>query len=67
MMMVMILYLGTSLFPLRKYHLFLISNFCHVVNVVCFLLGNSPVSEFYMLTFCSAVSVPSSQAGRYEK
>jgi hypothetical protein len=25
---------------------FLISNFRHVLNVVCFLLGNSPVSEF---------------------
>ena len=27
---------------------FLISNFRHVLNVVCFLLGNSPASEFYM-------------------
>jgi hypothetical protein len=32
-------------------YLFLISNFCHVLNVVCFLLGNTPVSEFYVLTF----------------
>ena len=24
----------------------LISNFCRVLNVVCFLLGNSPASEF---------------------
>jgi len=31
--------------------LFLISNFRHVLNVVCFLLGNSPASEFYMPTF----------------
>jgi len=31
--------------------LFLISNFSRVLNVVCFLLGNSPVSEFYMPTF----------------
>jgi hypothetical protein len=30
---------------------FLISNFRHVLNVVCFLLGNSPASEFYMSTF----------------
>jgi len=30
---------------------FLISNIYHVLNVVCFLLGNSPASEFYMLTF----------------
>ena len=28
----------------------LISNFRHVLNVVCFLLGNSPPSEFYMPT-----------------
>jgi len=30
---------------------FLISNFCCVLNVVRFLLGNSPQSEFYMPTF----------------
>jgi len=30
---------------------FLISNFRRVVNVVCFLLGNSPASEFDMPTF----------------
>ena len=30
---------------------FLISNFLHVLYVVCFLLGNSPASEFYMPTF----------------
>jgi hypothetical protein len=30
--------------------LVLISNFRRVLNVVCFLLGNSPVSEFYMPT-----------------
>jgi len=30
---------------------FLISNFRHVLNAVCFLLGNSPASEFYMPTF----------------
>ena len=39
---------------------FLISNFRHVRNVVCFLLGNSPGSEFYMPTFRNALSVPSS-------
>jgi len=38
----------------------LISNFCHVLNVVCFLLGNSPASEFYMPTFRNTLSVPSS-------
>ena len=31
--------------------LFLISNFRRVLNVVCFLLGNSPTAEFYMPTF----------------
>jgi len=30
---------------------FMISYFCSVLNVVCILLGNSPASEFYMLTF----------------
>jgi hypothetical protein len=30
---------------------FLISNFRRVLNVVCFFLGNSPASEFYMPTF----------------
>ena len=39
---------------------FLISNFRPVLNVVCFLLGNSPASEFYMPTFRNTLSVPSS-------
>jgi hypothetical protein len=30
---------------------FLISNFCRVLNVVCFLLRNTLASEFYMLMF----------------
>jgi len=30
---------------------FLIPNVRRVLNVVCFLLGNSPASEFYMPTF----------------
>ena len=46
--------------------IFLISNFRPVLNVVCFLLGNSPPSEFYVPTFRNALSVPSSQAGKYE-
>ena len=29
-------------------------------SVVCFLLGNSPASEFYMPTFRNTFSVPSS-------
>jgi len=39
---------------------FLISNFSCVLNVVCFILGNSPASEFYMPTFRNILSVPSS-------
>ena len=31
--------------------MFLISNFRRVLNVVSFLLGDSPASEFYMPTF----------------
>jgi len=31
---------------------------------ICFLLGNSPASEFYMPTFRNTLSVPFSQAGR---
>ena len=41
--------------------LFLISNFCRIMNFVCFLPGNSPTSEFYMPTFWDTLSVPSSQ------
>ena len=33
------------------FEIFLISNFRRVLNFVCFLLGNSPASEFYMPTF----------------
>jgi hypothetical protein len=35
--------------------------------VVCFLLGNSPASEFYMPTFRNTLSVPFSYVGRYEE
>ena len=34
--------------------------------VVCFLVGNSPASEFYMPTFRNTLSVPCSWTGRYE-
>ena len=44
--------------------IFLISNFHHILYVVCFLLGNSPASEFYMPTFQNTLPVPSSQASR---
>ena len=40
--------------------LLLILNFCRVLNVVCFLVGNSLASEFYMLTFRNTLSVLSS-------
>ena len=32
----------------------------NIQGVVCFLLGNSPASEFYMPTFWNTLSVPSS-------
>jgi hypothetical protein len=32
-------------------HVFLISKFRRVLNVVCFLLGNTPASKFYVPTF----------------
>ena len=35
----------------NKFKIFLISNFRRFLYVVCFLLGNSPASEFYMPTF----------------
>jgi hypothetical protein len=40
-----------------KLLVFLISNVRRVLNVVCFLLGNSPASEFYMPTFRNTLSV----------
>ena len=42
-------------FMKKKYRQFLISNLRHVLNAVCFLLGNSPTYEFYMSTFRNAV------------
>jgi len=44
------LILPASRCPLGRLGLF-ISNFHRVLKVVCFLLGNSPASEFYMPTF----------------
>jgi len=35
----------------QRIPVYLISNFRRVLNVFCFLPGNSPVSEFYMPTF----------------
>ena len=45
---------------IQQEEVFLISNFCHVLYVACFLLGNSLASEFYMPTFRNTLSVPSS-------
>ena len=36
----------------------LIPNFCRVLNVVCFLLDDSPASEIYMPMFWNRQSVP---------
>jgi len=44
----------------KLFKVFLISNVCRVMNVVCFLLGSSPASEFYMPAFRNSLSVPSS-------
>jgi hypothetical protein len=35
--------------------------------IICFLLGDTPASKFYMPTFRSILSVPSSWAGRCEE
>jgi hypothetical protein len=37
--------------PVQRNWKFLISNFRPILNVVCFLLGDSPASEIYMPTF----------------
>jgi hypothetical protein len=42
----------------------LISNFRHVLYVVCFLLGNSTVSEIYTPTFRNTLFHPHRQVGR---
>jgi len=44
----------------KTHKTFLISNFRRILYVVCFLLGNSAASEFYMPTFRNTLSVPSS-------
>jgi hypothetical protein len=38
--------------------LFFILNFRRVLNVVCFLLGNSSAPEYYVPTFRNTLSVP---------
>jgi hypothetical protein len=37
-----------------------------IYHVVCFLLGNSPASKFYVPTFWNTLSVPSSPLPAYE-
>ena len=56
----------------RKYFLsiwrhasLLISNFRRVLNIVCFLLGNSPASELYMPTFRNTLFHLHRQVGTY--
>jgi len=44
----------------NKMTVILISNFSRVLNIVCFLLGDSPASEIYMPTFRNTLSFPSS-------
>jgi hypothetical protein len=51
----------TALLPLRRkacwgFIVSLISKFRHVLTIVCFLLGNSQASEFYMPTFWNTLS-----------
>jgi len=45
---------------MEKNFFILISIFRRVLNVVCFLLGDSPASEIYMPTFRNTPPVPSS-------
>jgi len=55
--------IGHILLSNRRSHvspLFLISNFRRVLNVVFYLLSDSPLSEFYMPTFRNTLSLPSS-------
>ena len=47
----------------RSWETFLISNFRYVLNVVWFLLRNSPASEFYMPTFRNTLFLLHRQAG----
>ena len=49
-----------------EYTIILIANFRRVLNVVYFLLGNSPTSEFCMPMFRNTLSVPSSYLPAYE-
>ena len=47
---------GSAVYPdTNKLKFFLFSNFRHVLNVVFFLLGDSPSSVFYMPTFRNTV------------
>jgi hypothetical protein len=59
----MFTYLPTQKHTFNVFETFVISNFRRVLYVVCFHLGNSLASEFYMPTFRNALSVPSSYAG----
>jgi hypothetical protein len=51
-----------SKISIKHNKIFMILNFRRVLHVVCFHLGNSPASEFYMPTFRNTLSVPFSYA-----
>jgi len=55
-----ILFYDMVLLMCDRIYTFLITNFCCVLYVVCFLLGNSQATEFYMPMFRNTLSVPSS-------
>jgi hypothetical protein len=48
---------------ITNYEIYLISNFCRVLNIVCIRLGISPASNLCKPTFRNPVSIPSSRAG----
>ena len=51
-----------TLFEIKIFNKFLISNFRYVLNIVFFLLGDPPAYEFYMPTFWNTLYGPSSWA-----
>ena len=54
---------GVTILTLKLKSRFFISNFCRVLNIVCFLLGNSPAPLFYMPTFQNTLSHFHTQVG----
>ena len=58
-----ILFQEAASYKSNQKFVFLISNFRHVLNLLCILLGVSPASDCCMPTFRNPLSVPSSRAG----